>query len=96
MTIKNVKTYLLCLFSAFFVVANLVVGLSSKAEAKQSPSQDKLSVMDPKSAICGKIGCEGGERKCGTASASLTIGYKGSGLQVKVEYVCYEPKPESD
>lgn len=90
--IKENINYIAGFFAAIFVVANVVIGLPSNTKAKNNTN---AMLMSPKEAVCGGIGCNGGDRECGTASATIEIGYKAALLEVKVHYTCYENSPSN-
>ncbi len=86
---KNIKNIITLLFAVFFILLN--VNASNLIPETES---NEMKYPDPKSAVCSAIGCKGGDRICGTASATLSLEIEGVGGSVEVEYTCYEATPQ--
>lgn len=84
----KVLTYVLTLtlFALFNVAAINIVELQKDNEVARLDT--------PKEAMCGAIGCAGGERVCATASGTITVEVPPYGsIEVNVTYQCYEHEP---
>lgn len=73
--------------------AALLASLSSAAIASAAEFGDDDSDSIEKTIACKSIGCQNGNRECGTASGGVKVGIPPFVGEVKVEYICYEPTP---
>lgn len=84
---KSLKNVCIGLFALAFIVVNVnAVNMNNK-------SQNNAQMMGVKDAVCGAIQCDGGDRVCGTAAATVSVEIEGVGAEVEVEYTCYEASP---